>query len=166
MAIQLARCIVLGRESGGCTFRVAIIFLAIDPFNEFNFFGLFNSIVLNPYIELNMTSSGSSPSIGFVIVSISVLLAYYPRIQYMTKSFVGDGRSLKLTSRLVCNAPGIIFALRGMVGVIRRVQDVSGLEARSMEVRRDIGSRLSRQDRWLTSGRWLLQHATRKRVGE
>lgn len=120
------------------TFKVAIIFLAIDPFNEFNFFGLFNSIVLNPYIELNMTSSGSSPSIGFVIFSISVLLAYYSGNQYMPKSFVRGGESLKLTSRLVCNAPGMIFALKGIVGVIRRVQDVSGLEARSMEVRRDI----------------------------
>lgn len=139
------------------TFSVAIIFLAIDPFNEFSFFGLFNSIDLNPYIELNMTSSGSSPSIGFVIASISLLLAYYSRNQH---DAVRE-ESLKPTSRLVCNAPDMIFALRGIVGVVRRVQDVSGLDARSMVVRRDIGSKLSRQDKCLTSDRWLSEHATR-----
>jgi hypothetical protein len=36
----------------------------------------------------------------------------------------------------------MIRALRGMVGIVRRAQEVSGLEARSMGVRRDINGRL------------------------
>jgi len=67
---------------------------------------------------------------------MSLLLAYYHNNnQKMTKLVMGMRRS---TSRRVCRAGLMIRAFKGMFGIILRVQFVSGLEARSMGVRKDI----------------------------
>ena len=68
------------------TFSLPMILRAIDPFSELSFFGLFSSIVLNPYVELKTTSSASSPGCSCTNSSIFVVLVYYATCQSLFPS--------------------------------------------------------------------------------